>query len=100
LSDLGFVIDLAVGANMEQSVAAFGEDAADEQAAMAMGWVFFAAHEGDSKLRHSTLQALDGSQKGGICGSFAIENATGGVIEGVAFGTAAQFLAKKEIFEG
>jgi hypothetical protein len=71
---------MPVGADVEQFVVALDEDAANEQAAMAVGGVFFAAHQGHAKLRHAALQALNAVLKSRIAGALAVENPALGVV--------------------
>jgi hypothetical protein len=45
-----FLFEAAVATNVQDAGALFTEDAANEEAAMAVGGVFFATHEGDAGM--------------------------------------------------
>jgi hypothetical protein len=98
--DLEFRVEVAVGPNMQELMASLDQHAADEQAAMAMSGVFFAAQKRDTKLSHPAFQSLNAGQENGSGGSFAVQDATALVVEGVAFWAAAKLFAEKEVFDG
>jgi hypothetical protein len=97
--DVGFRFQIAIGAYMQEFVAALDEDATDEETSMAMSGIFLTAHQGNSKLCESALQAVDTGQKSWSGRALAIENAAGGVVILLASGTAAELIAEKEVFD-
>ena len=78
-------------------VAALGEHAADEQAAMAVGGVFLAANQGHAEALHAGFKARDGRLEAGVVAQTAIKNAAFGVVVGRIRRTPAQFCAEKQI---
>nr|WP_239461701.1 hypothetical protein [Occallatibacter savannae] len=44
---------------MEDVVPSFNQDSADKKPAVAMSWIFFAAHDCDPEFSHSTFQSVD-----------------------------------------
>jgi hypothetical protein len=87
----------AVAANVEHGVAALGENAADEQAAMAVGWVFLAAKQGYTEAFHAGLKAADGRLEAGVVAEPAVKNTAFGIVISGIGGAATQLLAKEEV---
>jgi hypothetical protein len=56
----------SIGTNVEQFMAALDQNAPDEQAAVAVGRVFFAAKQRNAKFRDAAFQPLDSSSKSAI----------------------------------
>jgi hypothetical protein len=65
----------AIAANVDHRVAVLGEYAANEQAAMAVGWVFLSAKQGYAEAFHAGLKPGDGSLKASVVAEPAIKNA-------------------------
>jgi hypothetical protein len=86
-----------VATDVLHGVAVFGEDAADEQAAMAVSGVFLAADQSDAKALHAGFEARDGGLEAGIVAEAAVEHSAFGVVIGGIGGTAAQLLAEEKI---
>ena len=78
-------------------MAAFGEHAADEQAAVAVGGVFLSAEQGYAEALHAGLEPGDCCLEAGVVAEAAVEHAARGVVVGRIGGTAAQLLAKKKV---
>jgi len=91
------VFQAAVPADVEHGVAAFGEDAADEQAAMAVSGVFLAAEQGYAEALHPGLKAGDCCLEAGVVAEAAVKDAAGGVVIGGISGATAQLRAEKEV---
>jgi len=56
-------------------MAALAEDAADEQAAMAVGGIFLAAEQGHMEALHARFKAGDGGFEAGVLAEAAVEHA-------------------------
>lgn len=56
--DVGFRFQMAIGAYMQEFVAALDEDATDEETSMAVSGIFLTAHQRDAKLCDSAFKAL------------------------------------------
>jgi len=87
----------AVAANVEHGVAALSEDAADEQAAMAVCGVFLAAEQGDAEALNAGLKTYDGRLEAGIVAKPAIKDAAFGVVISRIGWAATQLRAEVEI---
>jgi hypothetical protein len=78
-------------------VAVLGEDAANEQAAVAVGGVFLATNQGHMESGHTGLKAVNGGLETGVFSKTAIEDTPRGVIIGGIGGSATQVRAEKKI---
>jgi hypothetical protein len=87
----------AVAANVLHGVAALSEDAANEQAAMAVGGVFFAADQGHAEAFHAALKPRNGCLKEGVVAEPAVKDAAFGVVVGRIRWASTQLRAEKEI---
>jgi len=70
-------------------VAVLSEDAADEQAAVAVGWVFFSAKECDAKALDAGLKAVNSDQEASVFAETAVEDMSRCVVIGWIGGSAA-----------
>jgi hypothetical protein len=95
--DFGLGFHAPVAADVEHGVAALGEDAADEQAAMAVGRVFLAAKQRHAKALHSGFKAGDGCMESGVVAQPTVKDAAFGVIVIRIRRASTQFGAEKEI---
>jgi hypothetical protein len=87
----------AVAANVLHGVAALGEHAADEQAAMAVGGVFLAADQGHAEALHASLKPRNGCLKEGVVAEPAVKDAAFGVVVGRIRWASTQLSAEKEV---
>jgi len=92
-----FRFQAAVAANVNHGVAALGEYAANEQAAMAVGGVFLAANQGHAEALHASLKSRNGCLKKSVVAEPAVKDAAFGVVVGGIGRTSAQLRAEKEI---
>jgi len=96
-SDLGVCFQTAVATNVEHGVAALGEHAADEQAAVTVGGIFLAAEQGHAEALHAGFKPLDRCQKTSVAAQPAVENAAFGVVISRIVRPSAQFFAKIKV---
>jgi len=87
----------AIAANVSHDVAALGEHAANEQAAMAVGGVFLAADQGHAEARHAGLKPRNGCLKESVVAEPAVKYAAFGVVVGRIRWASTQLRAEKEI---
>jgi hypothetical protein len=87
----------AVAANVLHGVAALGEHASDEQAAMAVGGVFLAANQGHAEALHAGFKARDGRLKEGVVAEPAVKDSAFGVVVGGIGRASTQFRAKEKV---
>jgi hypothetical protein len=73
-------LQTAVTSNVEHCVTVFYEDAADEQAAMAVGRVFFSANQDHTEGSNTGLKAGDGCLEMFVVAESAIEDSAFGVV--------------------
>jgi len=97
LLDFEFRLQTSIGADVKHFVAPLCEDAAHQQAAMAVRRVFLAAHQRYAELRHAAFQALHAALKECVAGAFSIKDAALVVIIVIAAGSAAQFFAQEKV---
>jgi len=88
-----FRLEASVATDVQELDAIACENATDEQAAVAIGRVLFAAHDGNPVHVGVFLQTSDSLAEKGCLGDAAVEDISIGVIERIALGAATQFLA-------
>jgi hypothetical protein len=91
--EIGFGLEAAVAADVVYVDAALDEDAGDEEAAVAMGGIFFCAEKGDAKFLHAGFEAGEAVEEEFGFGDAVVEYVAFGVVVSVAFGAAAEFAA-------
>jgi len=99
LRDLQLRLEAAVRADMQQFVAALDQNAANQQAAMAVRRVFLAAHQGHSELRHTAFQPFNAALEERIARALTVEDATARVVVIVSAWASAEFFAEEEVFD-
>jgi len=82
---------------MLHGVATLSEDAANEQAAMAVGGVLLSADQGHAEALHAGLKARDGCLKEGVVAEPAVKDAAFGIVVGRIRWASAQLHAEKKI---
>jgi hypothetical protein len=85
--DLRLGLQLPVAANVPQFGPALNQDTADQQAAMAVGGVLFAAHNGDAEAVGSAFQTTDAIQKIGAFGNLGVARVSVQVVMALVLGT-------------
>lgn len=96
----GFVrIQAAIAANVQHGVAALGEHAANQQTAMAMGRVLFAAKQGDAIALDAGLKAGERFLEAGLLAEMAIKDVPMGIVAIRIRRSTAEFRAQVEIAE-
>ena len=97
--EIGFGLEAAVAADMVDVDAAVDEDASDEEAAVAMGGIFFGAEQGDAEFLHAGFEASEALEEEFGFGDAVVEYVAFGVVEFGAFGASAEFAAQVEVLE-
>jgi hypothetical protein len=92
---IGF--ETPIAANVKHGVAALGEYATDEQAAVAVGGVFLSAEKSDAESFHAGFKPCNRSLEAVIVAEAAVENMALGVVIGRVLRAAAQLRTKKKI---
>jgi hypothetical protein len=96
----GFVgVQAAIAANVQHGMASLGEYTPNQQAAMAMGRVLFAAKQGDAIALDAGLKAGERFLEARFLAEMAIENVTSGVVALRVCRSAAEFRTQVEITE-
>ena len=87
-----FRLNASVAPDMHERDIIAGKDPANEQAAVAIGWVFFAAHDGNAIYLAILFEAGDSLAKERCLGDAVVEDVSIRVVERISLGAATQFL--------